>query len=308
MLLHRLERERVVEQVDVVHQGDLLQPLARQVVPPGEPVDHERVARLRAQVERLDHDPLDRQLGRSPRQRIGPIRPDRSSNARGQSSSVPSRSPIRCEGIGGYSRASASRTKVCRSGSSRGSIVCGIGLSRQSDVRAGRRERVARLAAEVERDHRVERPVRDQHREALETGERRASKPSTRGRKPDIAIIPAGRGRPAPERHRPAHHRALREAAEDDAVERYRKLLEQRCEQRHGAVERLGIGCGDAAEPVPVAPPGGSERGLRCDSRAAAAPGRARRAAGRGRARPRRARGAGRGRLPARRPAGASVP
>ena len=64
VLLHRLERERVVEQVDVVHQRDLLQPLARDRVPPAEPVDHERVARLRAQVERLVRDPLGRQLVR----------------------------------------------------------------------------------------------------------------------------------------------------------------------------------------------------------------------------------------------------
>ena len=48
VLLHRLERERVVQQVDVVHQRDLLQPLARHRVPPAEPVDHERVARLRS--------------------------------------------------------------------------------------------------------------------------------------------------------------------------------------------------------------------------------------------------------------------
>jgi hypothetical protein len=54
VLLHRLERERVVEQVDVVHQRDLLQPLARVVVPVREPVDDEVVARLVAQVERLD--------------------------------------------------------------------------------------------------------------------------------------------------------------------------------------------------------------------------------------------------------------
>src|SRR5205807_4363835 len=43
VLLHRLERERVVQQVDLVHQGDLLQPLAREVVPPREAVDDEGV-------------------------------------------------------------------------------------------------------------------------------------------------------------------------------------------------------------------------------------------------------------------------
>ena len=46
VLLHRLERERAVEQVHVVHQRDLLQPLARVVVPVREPVDDQVVARL----------------------------------------------------------------------------------------------------------------------------------------------------------------------------------------------------------------------------------------------------------------------
>ncbi len=64
MLLHRLERERVVEQVDVVHQRDLLQPLAREHVPPADPVEHERVARAVAQIERLVHDTLGLELVR----------------------------------------------------------------------------------------------------------------------------------------------------------------------------------------------------------------------------------------------------
>src|SRR5207237_753899 len=58
VLLHRLEREWVVQQVDVVHQRALLDPLAREVVPPAEPVDDQLVARLRAQVERLVGDAL----------------------------------------------------------------------------------------------------------------------------------------------------------------------------------------------------------------------------------------------------------
>ncbi len=60
VLLHRLEREGTVEQVHVVHQRDLLQPLAREVVPVRETVDHELVARSVAQVERLHRDPLGR--------------------------------------------------------------------------------------------------------------------------------------------------------------------------------------------------------------------------------------------------------
>ncbi len=62
VLLHRLERERVVQEVDLVHQRELLQPLARHLVPPGEPVDDQRVARPVAEVERLVDDPLGREL------------------------------------------------------------------------------------------------------------------------------------------------------------------------------------------------------------------------------------------------------
>ena len=62
MLLHRLERERIVEEVDLVHQCELLQPLARHLVPPGEPVDDQRVPGLVAEVEGLVDDPLGREL------------------------------------------------------------------------------------------------------------------------------------------------------------------------------------------------------------------------------------------------------
>ena len=58
VLLHGLEGERRVEQVDVVHQGDLLEPLARHVVPVREPVDHQVVLGHVAQGERLDGHPL----------------------------------------------------------------------------------------------------------------------------------------------------------------------------------------------------------------------------------------------------------
>ena len=58
MLLHRLEREGRVQEVDVVHHRDLLEPLARDEVPPRQAVDDEVVARLVAQVEGLDGDPL----------------------------------------------------------------------------------------------------------------------------------------------------------------------------------------------------------------------------------------------------------
>ena len=58
VLLHRLEGERAVQQVHVVHQRDLLEPLARDVVPVGQTVDDQVVPRPVAQPERLDGDPL----------------------------------------------------------------------------------------------------------------------------------------------------------------------------------------------------------------------------------------------------------
>src|SRR5215207_6166849 len=58
VLLHRLEGERVVEQVGPVHQGDLLEPFPRVVVPVGEAVDDQGVADGLTQVEGLDGDPL----------------------------------------------------------------------------------------------------------------------------------------------------------------------------------------------------------------------------------------------------------
>ena len=58
VLLHRLEGERVVEQVGPVHQGDLLEPLPGVVVPVGQAVDDQGVADRLAQVERLDGDPF----------------------------------------------------------------------------------------------------------------------------------------------------------------------------------------------------------------------------------------------------------
>ena len=58
VLLHRLEGERAVEQIHVVHQRDLLEPLAREVIPVGQPVDDQLVLRPVAEVERLDGDPL----------------------------------------------------------------------------------------------------------------------------------------------------------------------------------------------------------------------------------------------------------
>jgi hypothetical protein len=58
VLLHRLEGERAVEQIEVIHQRGLLEPLARVVVPVGQPVDDEVLADGVTQVERLDRHSL----------------------------------------------------------------------------------------------------------------------------------------------------------------------------------------------------------------------------------------------------------
>ena len=59
VLLHRLHRPRVVEDVEAVHQDGLLDPLAAGVIPVGQPVDDQVVADVLAQVERLDGHAVD---------------------------------------------------------------------------------------------------------------------------------------------------------------------------------------------------------------------------------------------------------
>ena len=108
-----------------------------------------------------------------------------------------------------------------------------------------------------------------------------------------------GRGRPAAEPERVGHHRALREAAEDDPrADRHAAApSSQAVAALEGRVEGRRVGRRDPAEAVPVrAARRQRERPARRDRRAAAAPGRARRGAGRGRARRRRGRGRGRAR------------
>ena len=58
VFLHRLEGPRVVEDVQPVHEHGLLDPLPADLVPVGEPVEHDVVPRVLSQVEGLDRDPL----------------------------------------------------------------------------------------------------------------------------------------------------------------------------------------------------------------------------------------------------------
>ena len=58
LFLHRLEGPRVVEDVQPVHEHGLLDPLPADLVPVGEPVEHDVVPRVLSQVEGLDRDPL----------------------------------------------------------------------------------------------------------------------------------------------------------------------------------------------------------------------------------------------------------
>ena len=69
VLLHRLERERIVHEIDVVHERGLLDPFARVVVPVSKAVDDERVARPHPQVEGLYRDPLGGEGVRLPLER-----------------------------------------------------------------------------------------------------------------------------------------------------------------------------------------------------------------------------------------------
>ena len=58
VLLHRLDRPRVVEHVQPVGEDRLLDPLPARRVPVGQTVDDEVVARRLAQIERLDDHPV----------------------------------------------------------------------------------------------------------------------------------------------------------------------------------------------------------------------------------------------------------
>ena len=117
------------------------------------------------------------------------------------------------------------------------------------DVRPGGRQSVTGGAAVVDRDHRVERAVGDRHREPVEAGEielepvhgRHESRQRHQSRRPLL-------GRPA-EAEGVAHHRSLREPAEH---ERLLEAVEQLGEPREARPERLRLGRGDPAEPVPV--------------------------------------------------------
>ena len=65
-------------------------------------------------------------------------------------------------------------------------------------------------------------------------------------------MIAAGRGRPATEPERPAHHRTLREAADHDPLDRHRQAVEQCARRLEAREEGARVGGGDAPEPVPV--------------------------------------------------------
>ncbi len=59
VFFHTLKGERAVEQVDIIHQRGLLEPLAGMVVPVSQPVDHQIVTWFVPQVERFHRHPLD---------------------------------------------------------------------------------------------------------------------------------------------------------------------------------------------------------------------------------------------------------
>ncbi len=129
--------------------------------------------------------------------------------------------------------------------------MCGTGASRQRTFAPAACTRSRGGTSELRRDDRVEGAVRDRDRVPLETAE------------VELEALHLGhepgerhdrrRPRPAPpEPERPAHHGALREAAEDDLLEWHGKRVEERGRGFERREERLGIGRRDAAEPVPV--------------------------------------------------------
>ena len=136
-------------------------------------------------------------------------------------------------------------------------------------VRAGLLEDRPRAAAELHRDHRVERAVADRDGrerrsqvglEALDDGDEPGERDDPRGPRP---------ARPESERVR--HHRALREAAEHRSLRRDPGLGGQvvepaRCEIERRP-ERRGVGEADLADDVPVRAAGRQrERPARRDS------------------------------------------
>ena len=96
VLLHRLERERRVQQVGAVDQGGLLEPLAGVVVPVRQAVDDEVGAHRVTQVEGLDRQSFGAEVVTGAV--LGTDHPEPAHDGlegRGQSSSAPSNSPTR---------------------------------------------------------------------------------------------------------------------------------------------------------------------------------------------------------------------
>ena len=146
------------------------------------------------------------------------------------------RSPVDSEALSPSSQASAAATNACSSGSTRGSIVCGTGVSRHSSSAPAAADALDRGAAELDRDHRVERAVGDRDRIAVETRQVELEALHLRHE----ARQRHDRRRPGPARaeaERPAHHGALREAAEDDALHRHRQRVEERRSGLEGGEE-----------------------------------------------------------------------
>jgi hypothetical protein len=75
VLLVRLDRPRVVEDVRVVHHDRLLDPLAAGEVPVRQAVDDQVVLHRLAQVERLDRDALDLEAQRVAARRDPQVEP-----------------------------------------------------------------------------------------------------------------------------------------------------------------------------------------------------------------------------------------
>ena len=132
-----------------------------------------------------------------------------------------------------------------------GSTMCGTGVDSRSTFAPAPARHLLRLGRELRRDHGIERAVRDRDRDVLEA--RRVERPPLDTRHEPGHRNERSRARTVgAEAHRVAHDRPLREAAEHDALDRHREVVEKRGETGRRLVERRRIGCRDPAERVPV--------------------------------------------------------
>ncbi len=173
------------------------------------------------------------------------------SSARPSTGRAMARNSTRAEATAAYGM--AAWTNACSSGRTRGSIVCGTGVSRQRRSAPACTHALGCRPTELDRDDGVVGAVCHGDRVAAETCqiELEALRLGHEARQSHDCR----RARPArAEAEGPAHHGTLREAAEHDTLQGHRERVEEGGRALERGEERFGVGCGDAAEAVPVRP------------------------------------------------------